>query len=95
MADSKHTPGPWRVAPEFPDVILGSGGTGYQIRDMDWSHPRPVLVADMRLIAAAPDMLAALENVLSYLSEGDTLDPVHDGAWVHAAIAKAKGEPTS
>jgi hypothetical protein len=60
--------------------------------------------ANARLIAAAPDMLAALESVIDDLVGGiqDTIDNGGSEAWIaeantrlnaaRAAIAKAKGE---
>lgn len=62
------------------------------------------LAANARLIAAAPDLLAALEAVIDDLVGGiqDTIDNGGSEAWIteantrlnaaHAAIAKAKGE---
>jgi hypothetical protein len=49
--------------------------------------------ADARLIAAAPDMLAALTRVRDALSDREWwVDMVLDEAGVDAAIAKARGE---
>lgn len=48
--------------------------------------------ADARLIVAAPDLLAACEHALQYLT-GDTCpQPEELEAWLRAAIAKANGE---
>lgn len=74
-----HTPGPWA------HTDYGS------IKDANNATVAEVLpggrTADARLIAAAPDLLAALEEVVS-LSDRD------HAAWdrARAAIAKAKGE---
>ena len=91
---SKHTPGPWIVY-EFVD--------GYDIRAPEAecyvataSDPEAVWGAigreeDARLIAAAPELLEALENLLKvHEGEGGTQHNAADIA--RAAIAKAKGE---
>ena len=98
---SKHTPGPWRndcfmvLAP--PNVgnykgreICHTGG--HDIRDGNESE------ANARLIAAAPDLLAACEQLMEYLKLLP-LDENNDAAWAsnapqlaRAAIAKAKGQ---
>jgi hypothetical protein len=45
-----------------------------------------------RVIRAAPDLLEALEALLSYEDEQDGLFLTGDSEKAHAAIAKAKGE---
>jgi hypothetical protein len=75
---SNHTPGPWKV--EGGEIQFGSIGECV----VDYVYTK----ADAHLIAAAPDMLEALENLEN--------DDGHQNktAWrlVQAAIAKAKGE---
>lgn len=87
---SKHTPGPWQaqtfssheLQTDFAMVAIGKRAhiIGYSEEDQ----------ANARLIAAAPDLLEALELMV------DTYD---NGGWpsstlviARAAIAKAKGE---
>jgi hypothetical protein len=96
MSDTKHTPGPWGFTPTGVD---GDGwwiGTDEQnvARSFGYrDHPRNL--ADVRLLAAAPDMLAALQELVAH----DERDQQH--GWVshprldkaRAAIAKATGEP--
>jgi len=73
---SKHTPGPW-----ITDTCVGDRWrVSHQGRWTATAYTKP----DARLIAAAPDLLAALKLVEPYVS----LD--HLGQ-VHAAIAKAEG----
>lgn len=101
-----HTPGPWRVHSEHADRIIVNGCCVYQVRDMTtgdgyagngYGQPSPV---DVRLMAAAPDLLAALkmakaelidqyeENYPDDESDNDVTDAI-DAAI--AAIAKAEG----
>jgi hypothetical protein len=96
---SGHTPGPWRWL--SADTLVGDHGhrpvvltrwrkglaqrdpEGGLLRTFDPDSP------DARLIAAAPDLLAALKVVTN---TDDHADP-EVRATVRAAIAKAEGEP--
>lgn len=88
---SDHTPGPWIVEGEVWDDLdvvgpiqnLGMGRVG---RQRICAHVGDE--ADARLIAGAPDLLAALEGALA-----DPYDEKRE-TWevARAAIAKAKGE---
>jgi hypothetical protein len=82
------TPGPWEIDERFPGC--------YGIEpNVAWlgassSHQPGENLANARLIAAAPDMLAALENCL-YIGASESLkEKIRDQA--RAAILKAKGE---
>ncbi len=85
---TKHTPGPWEV---FDTICIGVMSTP---RECDVAHcsghdsgrSRDEELANARLIAAAPDLLTALERILSYD------DQVEGAEAARAAIAKAKGE---
>jgi len=96
----QHTSGPWftrdknRVQLEFPEQIYVKCEDGTPIhiayvptRECAESH------ANARLIAAAPDLLAALEQVDDDLIENEegsiSLQTMQQ---LRAAIAKAKGE---
>jgi hypothetical protein len=94
-----HTPGPWKASDEVDaawvsgfnpneNVICDIVGRGYEadsgatiITDED--------IDNANLIAAAPEMLEALERVLQ-LQISESNDEIF--AEVRAAIAKAKGE---
>ena len=81
MTDTRHTPGPWRI-----------GDAGFTV----FGPPKPGALAETiapvksranaRLIAAAPDLLAALQAALPI---GGPHRWWHDDA--RAAIAKATG----
>ena len=77
---TKHTPGPWEVV-EWNVIFAGDK----RIAEVDVNNPNDD--TDAQLIAAAPDLLAALEAGV----ENDM--PMRE--WLNmakAAIAKAKGE---
>lgn len=101
---SDYTPGPWiavrglaywEVKPEQKD---GGRKLPFQIADTCSSDPedpdRGLQEANARLIAAAPDLLEALEEIVKEYCEnpdnGRTLRWAIDGA--KEALAKAKGE---
>ena len=87
---SAHTPGPWYWADNVPEApptycaIVDSAG--FTIAD-----PSPMSEADARLIAAAPELLAALRWALDQIE--DDLDFDHQAALeaAKAAISKATG----
>ncbi len=99
---SKHTPGPWRVV--FGNR-LGIHGPKDEI---GW--PKPIVYnaglctdeeaqANAQLIAAAPELLEALEDAWkemagwSWTGSADRKGPYDEHrARIRAAIAKAKGE---
>ncbi len=82
MSEQKHTPGPWVSAPQRTNtLIVAANGTrvaeSYGVTD---EEPR----ANARLIAAAPELLAALKEILgaeTWESEGHNRDnaPCHVG----------------
>lgn len=90
MSDTKFTPGPWLVGEdqcvdEAWSIVTTSGGS--IIANVNDRHDRK---ANARLIAAAPDLYAALDAVESDLSIG-AHPHLHIDA-IRAAIAKARGE---
>ncbi len=91
MADEKHTPGPWvAVRPRVRWRIMA----GEQFV-METDEVRTE--ADAYLIAAAPDLLAAVKALLAYGAGGE-YPPGVVAAWdkavedAEAAIAKAEGK---
>ena len=80
-----HTPGPWETS------VL-SDGTQWQVCEPgagDWIADCKN-AEDARLIAAAPDLLAALESVRDYWSGGDC--PPALWGQITQTIARAKGQ---
>ena len=91
---SKQTQGPWVIDWDtFPDgYVWIETQTGGGVALVDEARR-----ADLNLIAAAPDLLEALEFMLSVFNENypDVLDDAEDReAWAkaRAAIKKAMGE---
>lgn len=104
---STHTPGPWNEGrPDMQTIVDGYGskwiyaGNKYVAvasgRDVeDWDE----VMANARLIAAAPDLLAACKLVLQRWTFSE--DQIHTHTWhdmqdcrevLLAAVAKAEGE---
>ena len=81
----KHTPGPWR----FYKCPCGMDGCRQYKVSVQGSVGFDE--ADARLIAAAPDLLNALEMIMAGVA-GCERDPEYEAA--RAAIAKVKGENT-
>lgn len=94
--NTRHTPGPWKAgsasvsAPETEDRL----GLSVRIHGGNGADNR----ANARLIAAAPDLLAALEALLPMVAEWHAEFPRHIGdkeppaiQAARAAIAKATG----
>lgn len=80
---TQHTPGPWELDDEF--VVYGSN------RAIAWVYPTQFQSGDAALIAAAPDLLAALKVArtdLLELAENDQhLAPAIER--IDTALAKA------
>lgn len=98
------TPGPWIWEPPYyedPNLlirVLGHGSQAVLFHNAYWD----VNPADRDMIAAAPDMLEALEGMLETHSvttdEADQIIPHYSDGWLFArrkavlAVEKAKGE---
>jgi hypothetical protein len=95
---SKHTPGPWHL--DFDEAIEStyvsiSAAKHKSLAEVVWrfatEEQSPNLEANAHLIAAAPELLEALERLVANLNEGDFISNTRiDEA--RAALAKAKGE---
>lgn len=97
MAETKHTPGPWRVS---HDGIWARSPWNAEVRIATILRHSPLngidSDANARLMAAAPEMLEVLKttrgNIVSLGSAGALPKPYH--VWlavVDEAIAKAEG----
>ena len=91
MADTKFTPGPWYVSKRNPLRVIESGPRGNTIAKCGVNLGACGQVdaeANAILIAAAPELLAALQFIVA--SYGKLQSGAMDEA--RAAIAKALGE---
>ena len=98
MNKTTHTPGPWRV-----NANVGKRGELGIVADaapcviahgMSEKHWPEIAHANVQLIAAAPDLLAALESLYN---AAPCAKPANSDLWealqlTRQAIAKAKGE---
>jgi hypothetical protein len=92
MTNTAHTPGPWdyRFTESFRDPsqedceILGADG----LTILRFAGSRHRCAKNVRLIAAAPDLLEAGEDVIATWEKGDLAAAVRK---LDAAIAKARG----
>ena len=77
---NRHTPGPWFVGASKISVLTEHGTMNVPVPPEEMERPSkvkwPIAEANARLIAAAPDMLAALEDVIDRL---DNFVDVVDG----------------
>lgn len=101
--NTQHTPGPWTLIETPHEKIISSWHIRVGEHQIPlhpykriWSEDRTQSglvidqqhMADARLIAAAPDLLEALQFVMT--AHGEQLETAF--AQAHAAIAKATGE---
>lgn len=108
MADKKFTSGPWKVIfltehtgeecvlvipTDVHGVHRGSGPI-CEVLSKKLDDADEISISNAKLIAAAPEMLEALEDAIA-ICEKDMQYILYNGrlrSVLHAAIAKAKGE---
>ena len=102
MNTHTHTPGPWQIQfwdyfsrpsrRDTPVITTGKDAIGelYNLWDEDGEAREAERLANARLIAAAPEMLAALEELCADKYLADPINADRMGK-AKAAIAKAKG----
>ena len=100
MSEQKHTPGPWVLEvtgwqdDRLPDFHQVRGDHGKEIADVHIHSAE--MFANARLIAAAPEMLAALRSACAMLSEPVIRDRRNSDPaaliMIRSAIAKATGQ---
>ncbi len=108
---TKHTPGPWEYSTRFtakatgPLQMIGPDPECRHIADIPRNGDQQRQEADARLIAAAPELLETLENVLRLTSKSRQTEDNGSVGWeqvaanrlphiaqaARAAIAKATG----
>ena len=92
---SSHTPGPWEVFCDSPREF-SVWRRNARTQNLDKRVACKVDLGDVSIIAAAPDLLAALEAIWPFVEEDDGgfATPQYQAAinQVCAAIAKARGK---
>ena len=99
----KHTPAPWQTSLTDDTVVIhiGADGVHYEVAtiDGDYNEPDlwPVMEANARLIAAAPDLLRELADLVDWLTTNQrTIEGEFDMAELlapaRAAIARATNQ---
>ena len=88
--NTQYTPGPWRIGTPPPNGEQTIGAlNGLMVAVATTGVEMEVTEANARLIAAAPELLEALQSVLENCLDSEGLCAAH--AKARAAIAKATG----
>lgn len=101
MPKSTHTPAPWWVDDDGY-IAAGSGDTYVTVAEgLAPSDDLDEITANLNLLAAAPELLAALEDMVQtveYLAPEKFDDPEHEREFnarleqARSTLAKARGE---
>lgn len=95
------TPGPWKhhVRGQFIEVVstveqdMGTPAVVATMHELSIQGRRPAVIANARLIAAAPELLAALERIVGWYHTDLPIDLLDDVILpAELAIARARGE---
>lgn len=94
---NKHTPGPWNRIKGDRNVYSAAGTVCKTPAILGGGSAATNWEANARLIAAAPDLLEALEELERSVFAGSYEDPSHDRIFralkdARAAIVRARGE---
>lgn len=91
---SAHTPGPWAYRPSNDGhFIAGAGENSGYLAEVRQCRSKQDIRADARLIAAAPDLLAALKAILSEVDGPEK--PYSSDSWLPAHLVKAACSATA
>lgn len=89
----QHTPGPWRTGePDFYGTGIIAGEPGAEIVICRVLDNLLLNGSNAHLIAAAPDLLAALKSVMEWTEFHDVWFQRSLEEEIEAAIAKAEGK---
>ena len=86
----KHTPGPWRLDEGQSSRVYLIDGKDGAVGELVFAETRNP--ADARLIAAAPELLEALQELMDDDAPWDGMRWADACDKARAAIAKARGE---
>ena len=94
MSTPKHTQGPWAIHSQGAgfEVESGHGDIVAQAQQVYGDRRHEVRRANAKLIAAAPELLAALEAITDLYDTDEGCRSLPEYKAARAAIAKAKGE---
>lgn len=98
MTQSKHTPGPWKwVVARTIQHLHADGGNFAQVSmpapsEFNEAFMRDAYEANAHLIAAAPELLSALESILFQINQGKVLERDACIAAARTAVSKARGK---
>lgn len=87
-----HTPGPWKANGNCVDTGRGAAPVACAYDPDDHNHVNEICKANARLIAAAPDLLAACKAAEPYVFNCPFENALTVHAMLEAAIAKAEGQ---
>ncbi len=102
-----HTPGPWTVKTytSWSDLVVYANydlgqwpicALNKRATDKHSNHPKiegPMQLANARLIASAPDLLAALQGIIDLATASDyETEKMEALSYARAALAKATGD---
>ena len=96
MKETKHTPGPWELGEPTSQLEFGVyatdkiSGIKYFLANAEGHMRYKESLANARLIAAAPELLEALQAFVKYADDVNDDSPELDRA--RSAIAKATGQ---
>ena len=90
MSKTKHTPGPWKTS--YTNISVVTAENGAVVARASKLNGLMNLQANARLIAAAPDLLEALQTVVANAPDPYCAITRFIDAQCRAAIAKATGE---
>ena len=94
----QHTPGPWKVEDDnMNQATIIRDASDMEVAMIDWARamgPFDWDEANARLIASAPDLLAALESLTQLGTDDNGAIIVGPRGWelAQAAIRRARGE---
>lgn len=99
MTTTKHTPGPWVVDHSFDILAEGTYEQGgWRVAEVRKFDEREESHANARLIAAAPELLAALRELVQFVNCASAVEleqPNKCAAYQSARAAIAKAESAS
>lgn len=88
----QFTPGPWKIRDTFGSKYIEDKTNNNLIATLDWMYSQDETNANAALIAAAPELLKALEKIISIYGLSNIDADTDEMNLARAVIAKAKGE---